>query len=154
MPSITPKSTNTQTPQTIPACNGSVSPCSIWGSGGKPSAPNQHNPAPIELGVKFRTDVAGKILGVRFYKGSSFTGAHTAHLWDSNGKLLATASFTNETSSGWQNVTFAQPVTAVAGATYIVSYYSPDGWFNSSPSGLAKAVYSPPLNALRIELID
>jgi hypothetical protein len=98
--------------------------------------------------VKFRTDVAGQILGVRFYKGSSFTGSHIAHLWSSDGKLLATASFVNETSSGWQTVTFDKPVTVAAGTTYIASYYSPTGWFNSSPAGLVNAVDSTPLHAL------
>ena len=99
--------------------------------------------------MKFRTDVAGQILGVRFYKGSSFTGKHIAHLWANNGSLLATASFANETSSGWQEVTFAAPVSVAAGTTYIASYYSPDGWFNSSPDGLVNAVDSAPLHALK-----
>ena len=107
------------------------------------------NGAPIELGVKIRTDVAGQILGVRFYKGSSFTGSHIAHLWSSDGKLLATASFVNETSSGWQTVTFDKPVTIAAGTTYIASYYSPEGWFSSSSAGLANAVDSGPLHALK-----
>ena len=99
--------------------------------------------------MKFRTDVAGQILGVRFYKGSSFTGSHIAHLWASDGSLLAIGNFVNETSSGWQTVTFDTPVTVTAGATYIASYYSPDGWFNSSPAGLANAVDSGPLHALK-----
>ena len=38
-------------------------------------------PSAVELGVKFRTDVAGSITGVRFYKGSQNTGTHVGHLW-------------------------------------------------------------------------
>ena len=36
---------------------------------------------PIELGVKFRTDVDGFVTGLRFYKGSANTGTHVGHLW-------------------------------------------------------------------------
>ena len=35
----------------------------------------------VELGVKFRSDVAGYITGIRFYKGAGNTGTHVGHLW-------------------------------------------------------------------------
>ena len=67
-------------------------------------------PNAVNLGVKFQSDVAGYITGIRFYKGPSNTGTHVGHLWTASGALLATATFTNETASGWQQVNFANPV--------------------------------------------
>src|SRR5262249_49104402 len=41
----------------------------------------------------------------------------------------ATATFTNETASGWQQVNFATPVSIAANTTYIVSYFAPNGQY-------------------------
>jgi len=51
----------------------------------------------VELGMKFRADVAGTVTGVRFYKGSANTGIHTGHLWSGAGALLATVTFSGAT---------------------------------------------------------
>src|SRR5262249_33421339 len=67
-----------------------------------PAIPAVNDPSPIEVGVKFDTDVTGQITGVRFYKGTGNTGTHVGHLWTGTGTLLATVTFTNETASGWQ----------------------------------------------------
>src|SRR5439155_7066151 len=63
--------------------------------------------------------------------------------------LLATATFTGESASGWQEVSFGSPVTIAANTTYVASYhtnagnYSVDsGYFTSS------GVNTPPLHAL------
>jgi acyl-CoA thioesterase len=42
------------------------------------------------VGVKFLSDVAGFITGIRFYKGATNTGTHVGHLWSADGTLLAT----------------------------------------------------------------
>ena len=68
----------------------------------------------MELGVRFRSDVAGVITGIRFYKGAQNTGPHTGNLYTATGTVLASATFTNETASGWQQVTFASPVSIAA----------------------------------------
>ena len=47
-----------------------------------------------------------------------------ADLWSATGNLLATATFTNETASGWQQVNLATPVVVTAGTTYVVSYHT------------------------------
>ena len=49
----------------------------------------------------------GYISGVRFYKGTTNTGVHIGNLWTTSGTLLATATFTNESASGWQQVNFS-----------------------------------------------
>jgi hypothetical protein len=73
--------------------------------------------------------VDGFISGVRFYKGTGNTGTHTGSLWSSTGTRLATATFTGETATGWQQVTFAQPVAVTAGTTYVASYHAPNGGY-------------------------
>src|SRR5207248_2555269 len=85
-----------------------------------------------ELGVKFRSDLAGTITGIRFYKGSTNTGTHVGELFSLAGALLASATFTNETASGWQQVTFATPVTIQANTTYVAAYPSVTTTFSES----------------------
>jgi hypothetical protein len=55
------------------------------------------------------------------------TGTHTGSLWSADGTLLAKATFTNETASGWQEVKFSTPVTITPGTTYVASYFAPNG---------------------------
>jgi len=52
------------------------------------------------------------------------------HLWSRTGTLLATATFSNETATGWQQVLFSAPVTVTAGTTYVVSYWAPVGHYS------------------------
>ena len=65
---------------------------------------------PVELGVKFTSSSSGFITGIRFYKGVNNTGTHVGNLWSSSGALLARATFTGESASGWQQVNFSSPV--------------------------------------------
>ena len=81
----------------------------------------------IELGVKFRASSNGFIKGIRYYKSASNTGTHIGQLWTSTGTLLGQATFTGETSSGWQQVNFTSPVAITAGVTYIAAYHSSAG---------------------------
>jgi hypothetical protein len=76
----------------------------------------------VELGVKVSASTSGSVTGVRFWKDSINTGTHIGSLWGSTGQLLASATFANETASGWQEVLFSQPVQITAGTTYVASY--------------------------------
>ncbi len=105
--------------------------------------------APAEVGVKFRSDVNGAIVGIRFYKVSGDTNGHTGSLWSSNGTLLATGSFANETASGWQELTFAAPVMITANTTYVASYHEGGTLYYSQPYFANMGVDNPPLHALR-----
>ncbi len=99
--------------------------------------------------MKFRSDVSGTITGVRFYKGAANTGTHVGHLWSNTGALLATATFTNETASGWQQVNFAPPVVIAANTTYVASYHTDRGNYALNSAYFASAgVDSAPLHAL------
>jgi hypothetical protein len=50
---------------------------------------------------------------------------HTAHLWTSSGTLLATATFANETATGWQTASLSSPVAIASDTTYVASYFVP-----------------------------
>jgi hypothetical protein len=86
----------------------------IWGAGTVPGTVDSGPDSAVEVGVKFRSDTAGYITGIRFYKASTNTGTHVGNLWTSTGTHLATATFTNETASGWQQVNFSTPVAITA----------------------------------------
>ena len=66
--------------------------------------------APLEVGVKFTSSVAGQITALKFYRSASDTGPDLLDLWSSTGTKLASATFTNTAASGWQTVTLATPV--------------------------------------------
>ena len=112
------------------------------------------------MGVKFKSDTNGYITGIRFYKASANTGTHIGNLWTSAGQLLASATFTNETASGWQQVNFSQPVAITKNTTYVASYFAPNGhysqdgsyFYTTPPMGTNPTITnvdSPPLHALR-----
>ncbi|MFC6934373.1 DUF4082 domain-containing protein [Actinomadura yumaensis] len=106
--------------------------------------------ASVEVGLKFRSDKAGKVTGVRFYKGPGNTGAHVGRLYRSDGTPLASVTFTGETAGGWQEARFSTPVAIDAATTYVVSYTAPNGHYSVSNGAFASAgVDSPPLHALR-----
>ncbi|WP_426753453.1 DUF4082 domain-containing protein [Myxococcus sp. Y35] len=113
-----------------------------------PGTPTSNDTASIEVGVKFRADMDGQVKGVRFYKGSGNGGVHVGNLWSATGQPLASATFTNETAVGWQEVSFASPVPITAGTTYVASYFAPLGGYSFDNGGLASGVDAPPLHAL------
>jgi hypothetical protein len=107
------------------------------------------DPNSIEVGVKFSSEVNGSVTGIRFYKAAANTGTHIGSLWSSTGTLLASATFTNETASGWQQVTFSEPVPITAGATYVAGYLAPSGHYSATSAAFSSAGLSnPPLQAL------
>ena len=67
-------------------------------------------------------------------------------MWSSTGTLLATATFTNETASGWQTVTFSNPVAITAGTTYVASYHS-NGRYAATANYFTTARVNGPLTA-------
>jgi len=125
-------------------------PCTVWPSTATPTNPSDPDTAAVEVGVKFRSDVDGFVTGVRFYKGAANIGTHVGHLWTRTGGILATATFTGETSSGWQQVLFATPVAVTAGTTYVASYYAPSGHYAGDNGFFASTgVDNAPLHALQ-----
>ena len=81
-------------------------PCSLWPDSTVPPMPDSGDPSAVELGVKFKASVNGYISGIRFYKSVANIGTHTGTLWSATGTMLATGTFTNETTQGWQQLNF------------------------------------------------
>ena len=73
-------------------------PCTVWTSATTPGTVDGGDSNGGEFGVRFRSDVNGFITGVRFYKSAANTGTHIGNLWSNTGALLATATFTGESS--------------------------------------------------------
>src|SRR5260370_327296 len=125
-------------------------PVTLWSASATPAVASQADSSSVELGLKFTSDVAGSISAIRFYKGSANTGTHVGSLWTNSGTLLATATFINETASGWQQVGLGTPVSISANTVYVVSYHVPSGGYSIDRNYFANAGYdNAPLHALR-----
>jgi Domain of unknown function (DUF4082)/Fibronectin type III domain len=125
-----------------------VTPDTIFGSA-TPATVDSGDGNSVELGVKFNSEVAGNVTGIRFYKATTNTGTHIGSLWSASGTLLESATFTSETGSGWQQVNFAKPVAIAANTTYVAAYLAPKGHYSDTSAAFATAgVSNPPLSAL------
>jgi hypothetical protein len=137
----------TWTFKTAAASSPGVCPCSIFTDSTVPSVVTENDKSSVELGVRFSSDVAGTVTGIRFYKGPQNTGTHTGTLWSASGTKLATATFTNESTTGWQQVSFSSPVAITAGTTYVASYHTTAGYYSITPNQFATGVDNSPLHA-------
>ena len=104
------------------------------------------DPNSVELGMKFVASTAGVVTAIKFYKGPQNIGGHTAHLWNATGALLASATFVDESASGWQTVALPTPVSIAANTTYVVSYHT-SGYYSASGNFFSSAYTSGPLSA-------
>lgn len=132
---------------TIPVVPVLSAPTSVW----QTAAPTERwrSDSPVTLGLKFRSDAAGQVTGIRFWKDSSSdNGTHIGLLYSNTGAVLARATFTSETGSGWQLVTFPNPVTIAANTTYIAAYHTTSGWSADGTYFVGKGADAPPLHAL------
>jgi len=103
----------------------------------------------VELGVSFTADTNGFVTGIRFYKSPNNSGVHVGNLWANTGVKLASATFTGETASGWQQVNFSTPVAISANSVYIASYHTTIGHYSANWSYFATSgVNNAPLHAL------
>ena len=122
---------------------------SIWASTAPGNADGGADSS-VELGVKFRSDVNGIILGIRFYKHALNTGTHTGRLWTSVGAQLAAVTFTGESASGWQEARFLQPVAITANTIYVASYHANNGHYSADTGYFANSGRdTPPLHAVQ-----
>jgi hypothetical protein len=126
--------------------SGAATAASLFPESDVPATLTTNDPNSAELGVKFSSSSVGQITGLRFYKGRQNTGTHTAHLWSATGQLLASATFTNETASGWQQVNLPTPVAVAANTIYIASYHS-NGYYSENTRYFNRAYVASPLTA-------
>jgi hypothetical protein len=148
--SSTPKQT-ANAPLSITVATPLGCPCTIWPSTAVPATADVGPSSPVELGVSFAADTSGYIIGIRFYKGAANTGTHVGNLWSSSGALLASATFTGESASGWQQVNFSNPVAITANTVYVASYHVNGGhwsadWNYFASSGVDHAPLHAPAN--------
>jgi hypothetical protein len=123
-------------------------PCTLWNANTVPATTDMTGDAnSLELGVRFQSSASGYVTGVTFYKGTGNTGTHTGSLWSADGTLLATGTFTGETASGWQQLSFGTPVAITADTPYVVSYHAPNGNYAVDGGYFAAAHQSYPLTA-------
>jgi subtilisin family serine protease len=113
---------------------------------------------PYELGVRLFADAAGQFTAVRFWKaGNEAAGTHVGRIWNAAGQLLASATFTNETASGWQQQTLNSPLPVTANTEYVVSVNTENLFVDTQQAfsnglvngnlhalGGANGVYGPP----------
>jgi hypothetical protein len=104
----------------------------IWPSTAVPAVVDVGSDWPVELGVSFKADVSGYVTGIRFYKSVADTGTHVGNLWTNFGQLLASATFAQETASGWQQATFSKPVAIPANTVYVASYHVSAGHWSAN----------------------
>jgi len=121
---------------------------SLFSASDVPATVTENDPNAVELGVKFQSSVAGQVTAIRFYKGPQNTGAHVGNLWSATGTLLANATFSGETASGWQQVNLSTPISISAGTTYVVSYHTNQGFYSDDANYFTAAHTNGPLTAL------
>ena len=77
----------------------------------------------VDLNTFSETIEYGKITHIKFWKAPGEpSGNHVGRIWTASGGLLATASFTSETSSGWQTAAVVPALSISANTRYKVSY--------------------------------
>ncbi|HEX7286052.1 MAG TPA: MBG domain-containing protein [Candidatus Angelobacter sp.] len=120
---------------------------SLWPPTAAPNLADGGPDSPVNLGVRFHSDIAGTITGIRFYKSPGNTGPHFGYLWTASGTLLASVAFTNETAGGWQHADFAAPVAIMANTDYVAAYFCPSGHYSADPNYFSAAHDAAPLHA-------
>ena len=120
---------------------------SLWQATATPNPADGGPDSPVNLGVRFRSDIDGMVTGIRFYKSPGNTGAHFGYLYTASGALLESVAFTNETASGWQQANFLSPVAITANTDYIAAYYCPNGHYSADPNYFSADHDAAPLHA-------
>ena len=122
---------NLETPTSGVSVTVAGSQTTIWSSSAVPGDVDAGPDRAVELGVKFYSEVGGTVKGIRFYKSTNNKGEHVGSLWTTTGTLLASAPFTSETASGWQQANFATPVPINSFTIYVASYHANTGNYSA-----------------------
>ena len=108
------------------AASASSCPCTIWPARRRRPGTDPDT-QPVELGVKFRTDTAGFITGIRYYKADRPPAPTSAACGPRPAPGSATVTFTGEHGqrlAGGDLRRTRSPVTA--NTTYVASYFTPN----------------------------
>jgi hypothetical protein len=121
---------------------------SLWGTHGKTE---EQDNQPVELGVKFRSDVDGSVNAVRFYRTIPNSSGYKVNIWSADGTLLGSGKAIDGVgpTPGWQTVQIYPPVVIKTGTTYVASYYASKGqYFVSENFFTETGMKNGPLRAL------
>jgi hypothetical protein len=122
-------------------------PCSFYDDSVLPGLPEVRDGVPLTLGIRFSSTTDGTVTGVRFYKSVGNTGTHTGTLFTASGQQLATVTFANESTSGWQTAYFNQPVGMTANTEYIMAYKTTTGTYSATVNGFGPGLSAGNLRA-------
>jgi hypothetical protein len=86
-------------------------------------------PGIVRLGMRFYVTDPAIIVGVRFYKDAANVGLHTGSLWTIEGDLIAEVDFEDETTDGWQEQRFPDPIILEVDTPYVIAYHTDEGNF-------------------------
>jgi hypothetical protein len=101
-----------------------------------------------ELGMRFTSTAAGQIRAIRFYKAVQEIGTHVGKIYNANGQLLASATFTGESGSGWQVQSLSTPLNIAADTEYTVSVNTGNTYYVATANGLATQVMNGNLRSV------
>lgn len=110
-------------------------PCSFYDDSVLPGIQEVRDGVPLTLGIRFSSSADGTVMGIRFYKSAGNTGIHTGTLFTAAGQQLATVTFANESTAGWQTAYFNQPVGMSANSEYIMAYKTSTGAYSATVNG-------------------
>jgi len=110
-----------------------------------PTFANDAAADPVTLGLRVCFSDTATITKIRFYKTNALdSGTHDAAIWNNTGsQQLATATFSGETATGWQEVTLTTPLRVEAGY-YIVGVYHPNGNFGYQANKFGASAHPAP----------
>ena len=125
-------------------------PCSIWPSYQVPAVIANQEAAALELGVKFQTDIAGYITGIRYFKSDQNIGVHTGSLWTASGTLLRIGHlYLRNGERLAAGAVLDSPVAVTANTTYVASYHTDTGYYSADFNYFATGGFdNGPLHAL------
>ena len=131
---------------TLPNCM----PCdSIWPTTSAPTTADAGDGQSVDVGVKFKSDSDGYIVGLRFFKSAMNGGNHVGSVWSDSVAELGSVTFEGESQFGWQQAVFSNPIPISANTTYVATYLAPVGHYAGDNNYFASGgIDNIPLHAL------
>lgn len=115
---------------------------SLWSPSDTPAIAVENDKSSVELGMRFQVTTDGEIEAFRVWRGDANDADMPVTLWAADGTKIATATFADTDSQGWQEVRLDSPVAVQAGQTYTVSYHAPQGQYAVSENGFNNGMTS------------
>lgn len=135
-------------------CTPETSPSTSFWTDEVPANTAEDDNEAVNLGLKFGSISAGSILGIRFFKSATNVEEHVGQLYTSDGTLLGSVTFADETSEGWQSAYFDTPIPIEAATLYVASYHTTLGQYSYDLAYFADEFDRSPLYAPASDTVD